>query len=399
MGSVKSRVFFAVLFFWAVCFAVAQTPPPAPANRILGSITAIDGKSLTIKPDTGAPSTVTVSDTARLLRTAPGAKTLTGATPIQLSDLAVGDRVLVVLAPAADGAAATATTVIAMKQGDIAQKQQADEADWQHRGTGGLVKSVDAAANTVTVVAGPRTIVIHATPQTIVRHYALDSIKFSDARASTLDQIHPGDQLRARGDRSADGTEFTAEEIVAGSFRNISGTVVSVDAAANTVTVTDLATKKPVVIHVSSDSQMHKLPPTVAQGLANRLKNANGAAPPGNARPAAGAQASAPAAGESGATPAGSGMRQGGGAGGGARNGDLSQLLQRTPAVQLSELHKGDAVMIVATQGTPDAATAVTLLAGVEPILTASPSASQSMFSASWNMGGGGAAAADAGTP
>jgi Domain of unknown function (DUF5666) len=390
MGSVKFRISIAVLFFWAVCFAVAQAP--APANRILGSITSIDGKSLTIKPDSGASSTLTVSDTARLLRTAPGAKTLAGATPIQFGDLAVGDRVLVVLAPAADGATATATTVIAMKQGDIAQKQQADQADWQRRGTGGIVKSVDAAANTVTVSAGTRTIIIHATPQTIVRRYAPDSIKFSDARPSTLDQIHPGDQLRVRGDRSADGTELTAEEIITGSFRNISGTVVSVDAAANTVTVTDLATKKPVVIHVSTDSQMHKLPLTVAQGLASRLKNASGAAS-GNGQPAAAPPASAQAP-ENGASS--SGMRQGGG---GARNGDLSQLLQRTPAVQLSELHKGDAVMIVATQGTPDSATAVTLLAGVEPILTASPSASQSLFSASWNPGGGAPAGGDAGTP
>ena len=390
MGSVKFRISIAVLFFWAVCFAVAQAP--APANRILGSITSIDGKSLTIKPDSGASSTVTVSDTARLLRTAPGAKTLAGATPIQFGDLAVGDRVLVVLAPAADGAAATATTVIAMKQGDIAQKQQADQADWQRRGTGGIVKSVDAAANTVTVSAGTRTIIVHATPQTIVRRYAPDSIKFSDARPSTLDQIHPGDQLRVRGDRSADGTELTAEEIITGSFRNISGTVVSVDAAANTVTVTDLATKKPVVIHVSTDSQMHKLPLTVAQGLASRLKNASGAAS-GNGQPAAAPPAPAQAP-ENGASS--SGMRQGGG---GARNGDLSQLLQRTPAVQLSELHKGDAVMIVATQGTPDSATAVTLLAGVEPILTASPSASQSLFSASWNPGGGAPAGGDAGTP
>jgi len=193
--------------------------------------------------------------------------------------------------------------------------------------------------------------------------------------------------LRARGERSADGSEITAEEIVAGSFRNIAGTVVSVDSAANTVTVTDLATKKPVVIHVTADSQMHKLPPMMAQGLAARLKNA-GANSNGSPAPAA-----APPSG------AAAGTGQGGGNGaGGQRSGDLSQMLQRAPAVQLSELHKGDAVMIVATQGTPDAATAVTLLAGVEPILTASPAASQSMFSASWN-GLGGGAAVEAGTP
>lgn len=389
MGSVKTRVFFAVVFFYAACFAAAQSS--APSNRILGSVTAIEGNSLTVKPDSGDATTVTVSDTARLLRTAPGAKTLAGATPIQLSDLAVGDRVLVVLAPSAE--TPIATTIIAMKQADIAQKQHAEEADWQRRGIGGLVKAVDAAAGTVTIAAGPRTIVIHATPKTIVRRYSPESIKFSDAKPSTLDQIHPGDQLRARGERSADGTEVTADEIVAGSFRNISGTVVSVNAGANTVTVMDLATKKPVVIHVSTDSQMHKLPPAVAQGLADRLKHAGGAAVSANGQSSESGPSSAS---NSGGQAGGEGSRHGG-PGGGGRSGDLSQLLQRTPAVQLSDLHKGDAVMIVATQGTPGAATAVTLLAGVEPILTASPSASESMFSASWNLGGGGGSA-DAGT-
>jgi hypothetical protein len=70
-------------------------------------------------------------------------------------------------------------------------------------------------------------------------------------------------------------------------------------------------------------------------------------------------------------------------------------MLQHTPPVQIADLHKGDAVMIVATQGTPESATAVTLLAGVEPLLTASPSASRSMFSASWDLGGGGGGGGD----
>jgi len=375
---------------------LAQAPGTAPAQsssastRIVGGVTAIDGKSLTIKSDAGATTTVNVSDTARLLRTAPGLKTLAGAAPIQFSDLAVGDRVLAVVASAADGLAATATTVIVMKQEDIAQKQQADQADWQKRGVGGLVKAVDASAGTVTVTAGGKTLVIHATPKTIIRRYDPASIKFSDAKPSSLDQIRPGDQLRARGDKSSDGGELTADEIVTGTFRNIAGTVVSVDASANTVTVTDLATKKPVVIHVTSDSQLHKLPPTMAQGLAARLKaQSAGGAAAGGAAPSTSQQQGATW--RQGSGGAGSGPGSGGGAGaGGQRSGDLSQMLQRTPALELSDLHKGDAIMIVATQGTPEAATAVTLLAGVEPIFTASPSASQSLFSASWNLGGGG---------
>ena len=81
-----------------------------------------------------------------------------------------------------------------------------------------------------------------------------------------------GDQLRARGVRSADGTELAADEVVSGAFRNIAGTVVSIDAGNNTVTVMDLATKKPVTLRITADSQLRKLPPTVAQRIAVRLR-------------------------------------------------------------------------------------------------------------------------------
>ena len=368
--------------------AQTQAQPQAAPVRIVGSVTAIDGQSVTVKPDTGASVTFTVNDSARILETQPGAKTLAGATPIQLSGISVGDRVLAAVRPAADGSAMTASTLVAMKQADLARHQQAEEADWQRRGVGGLVKTVDAATGTVTIASGARVLTIHATPKTIVRRYSPDSIKFAEAQPSALPQIQPGDQLRARGDRSADGSNMTADEIVAGTFRNIAGTVLSIDPAANTVTVRDLATKKPVIIHVTADSQMHKLPEQMAQSLAMRLKHS------GNG------QAEAHPASETGAASSDhsgdhAGWRQ---SGGGQRGGDLSQMLQHTPSVQLSELHKGDAVMIVATAGTPDAATAVTLLAGVEPILTASPSASQSLFSASWNVGGGDAGAGEEGT-
>ena len=50
--------------------------------------------------------------------------------------------------------------------------------------------------------------------------------------AQHLDQITAGDQLRGRGVRSADGTELAADEVVSGTFRNIAGTVISTDAAA-----------------------------------------------------------------------------------------------------------------------------------------------------------------------
>jgi hypothetical protein len=185
-----------------------------------------------------------------------------------------------------------------------------------------------------------------------------------------------------------------SDEIVAGSFRNIAGTVVSANPTANIVIVTDLATKKPVIIHVTADSQMHKLPEQMAQSLAMRLKRSGS----GQSQDQTRDQAQGHPASETGGASSDHGAwRQS--TGGGQRGGDLSQMLQRAPTVQIADLHKGDAVMVVATQGTPGMATAVTLLAGVEPILTAAPAGSQSVFSASWNLGGGGDAGGGEGTP
>lgn len=375
-----------------VSHLAAQQQAQAPASRVVGAITAIDGRTLTIKTDSGASSTVTISDTARILHMPPGTKTLAGATPIQITDLAVGDRVLAVTTPGSDGSSLTATTVVAMKQADIAEKQNADREDWQKRGTSGLVKAVDPAAQNITITSGAKTVTVHTSEKTVIRRYDPNSIEFSAAKPSSFDQIHAGDQLRARGDRNPDGTEFTAEEIVAGTFRNIAATVVSVDAASNTVQVTDLSSKKPVTIHVDHDTQLHKLPAEMAQGLAARLKHSPGSGPGGAGQTSEKVPAEAPAASAGGENHAGGAER------GGQRNGDLSQMLQRTPVITVSDLHKGDAVMIVATQGTPLETTAVTLLAGVEPVLASSSSASESVFSASWS-GIGGGAGGDAGTP
>jgi hypothetical protein len=64
-------------------------------------------------------------------------------------------------------------------------------------------------------------------------------------------------------------------------------------------------------------------------------------------------------------------------------------MLNRIPSVTLADLQKEDAVMVVATQGTSgNEVTAITLLGGVDPILTASPNGTSAaaLFSG-WNMG------------
>ena len=349
----------------------AQSAAAKPVN-FLGTVEAIDGKTLTVKNNAGVTVQVTVQDNTRLLRVAPGQTNLQAASPLNLPDLQVGDRVLATGAPGGDGKQIAAIRLVAIKQADIAQKQEQEREDWQKNGVGGLVQSVDPAASTVTIsLPGKRMLAIQASKSTITRRYAPGSVKFDDAKPAPLTEIKPGDQLRARGTRSPDGTTFAAEEIVSGSFRNIAGTIAALNPAASTLTVTDLATKRPVVIQVTPDTQIKKLDPMVAQRIAMRLKG--------------GAGAGAPAAPGGGSRPAGAGSPEAPG----RPMPDPQQILSRAPSVTLKDFSKGDAVMLVATEGTsPGSITAVTVVGGVEPMLQASTSGSEAMLS-SWNLGGG----------
>jgi hypothetical protein len=360
--------------------------------RPVGTVKSISGNTIILTTDAGSDVTVQVQDITKLVRIAPGQKDLKDATPIQLADLQTGDRILVRGKLADDGQSVTAASIIAMKKSDIAEKQSREREEWQRHGFGGLVNSVDAAGNTINVsLPSPgekKSVAIHLSKETILRRYAPDSVKFDDAKPAPLDQVKPGDQLRARGTRSADGAEFTADEIVSGTFRNIAGPISALDASAGTITVQDLVLKKSITVKITGDSQMRKLPPPMAQQIAARLKGAS--AEGQSAAPATGGTGSA-ANSEPSARPDGSpsgGPRGMGRSGGGS--GDLQQAISRMPRATLGDLQKGDAVMIVSTEGGANGVlTVITLLGGVEPILEASPKSSASTILSPWSLGTG----------
>lgn len=386
-----------------------QAATAGAVARRIGAIKAINGAAITLTPDSGPDINVTVQPTARIVRIPPGEKDLKNATAIQLQDLQVGDRILVGGKASDDNLSLVAASVVAMKKSDLETKHQQDLQDWQKRGVGGLVSAVDPAAGTVTIsvasFAGKKNIVIHSSSKTVIRRYAPDSVKFDDAKPGTLQDVHPGDQARARGDRNADGTEVTADEIVSGSFRNVAGTVNSVDASSSTLSVQDVLSKKTVLIKVTADSQLRHLPPEMAQRIAMRLKGGAAGGTAGAASTPSGqtAPSQTPPSQTAGPTPSFGGTAEGGtgarGNGVGGRSGgapDFQQILSHLPASSLADLHKGDAVVLVSTEGSAGVGTAIQLVSGVEPILQAAPNAGQAMMLAPWSLGG---PSADAGGP
>jgi hypothetical protein len=239
-----------------------------------------------------------------------------------------------------------------MKQEDVQAKQQADRDDWQKRGVGGVVRSVDPEGGTITLATTPRpsgnTIVIHTSAGTLLRRYAPDSAKFDNAKPCKLADIKQGDQVRARGTRSPDGNEVTAEEAVAGAFRNIAGTIASVDAGSGTIALTDLTSKKPLTVRITAESELRRLPADVAQRIAGRMKKPSpGPSPTEDFQRSLGAIAPATAAG----------------------------------------FQKGDAVILISTEGTNSGeVTAITMVSGVEPMLTA-PGGTKVITLSPWSIG------------
>ncbi len=370
---------------------VQEDRPAAPAQagllKKLGTVKSTSENTITLKSDSGPDFSASVQDTTRIFRIPPGQTDLKNAQPIKLQDVQVGDRMLVRGKAGDVPDSIIALQIVVMTKSDVAQKQQQDLQDWQKRGVGGIVSAIDAAAGSITVAVTPSTSYsVKTSKTTSFLRYAPNSVKFADAQKGAFDQIKVGDQLRARGNRSADGKEVAAEEVISGTFRNIAGTVTAADAANNTVTVKDILGKKTVVVKLSPESQMRKLPPQLAQRIAFFLKGPAGAQGSQSA-PSGGTPAGASAQGSNGAPGPNSTPGRGG-------SPDFQQMINRLPAVSLAELQKDDAVMIVSTTGTGgNEVTAITLLSGVEPILTASPNgAGAAALLSGWNLsapGGG----------
>ncbi|HWX56195.1 MAG TPA: hypothetical protein VN176_16515 [Verrucomicrobiae bacterium] len=388
----KSGVQFVFAAVLAFAVSIHAQDPSQQVSKV-GTVKSISGDTLNLKADSGMDLSVSVPEGTRIRRLAPGQTDLKTATPMQLQDVQVGDRMLVRGRPGDKTDSLVALSIVVMKQGDVTQKQQQEMQDWQKRGAGGIVTALDPASGLITASVTPTvSIAVTTSKDTGFLRYAPNSVRFSDAVKGTFDDIKVGDQLRARGTRSADGKALAAEQVISGAFRNIAGTVSSIDAGAGTITVKDILAKKSVLVRLTPESVMRKLPPQLAQRIASALKapagttsGAQGAATGGNA-PAGGA----PATHEPGANgPVAGGPRPGGG---GAP--DFQQMITRLPAVALADLQKDEAVMIVSTPGTTGSEVmAITLLSGVEPILTAAPNGmSAAALLSGWNLsspGGG----------
>jgi Domain of unknown function (DUF5666) len=320
-----------------------------PTDHVVGVVTAVDPsfKKVSVKEDkTGAEYNVSLETTKTFLKVAPDSKDLKTASRFNPSDLRTGDRVSV-RGYRMDGVpnGVAAASILLMSARDLQKAHQSEMEAWQHS-TAGIVDSVDTATKqlkvTVRTPNGPQTMVVDGTNAEFTR-YSPASPKAPVA--SQLSEVQPGDQIRVVGAKDENGSIIAAKKIYSGSFRTVAGMIESIGPDGKDITVSDRRTKQPVQFLITGDSSIKKLSPEAAAGLAQRARGASA---------------------------------------------DISQWLQNAPAINVSDLHPGEAVIASGGAGPNHSPlTATNVLVGVDQLFQSAASGRGNHSSASsndWNL-------------
>lgn len=348
------------ILFSGLAIAAAQTAANKP---VMGTITGFkaDTAEVQLKPDDSDAVLIRCGVDTLVQRVAPGEKDLKKAASIQVTELAIGDRVLVSFA----AGSTDARRIVVMAANEIAKTKEADKQDWQKRGLSGVVTAVKG--NEITLrsrsMQSETSSTVTVGEKTVFRRYSPDSVRFADTKISILADVRVGDQLRGRGEKSTDGLKVVAEEVVFGTFLTKAGTITTIDVAAGDVTVKDLESGKTFLIRVTADSQVKRMPDFgggMPGGMAGgRPGGAMGARPAGSAAPG-----SAP---------------------------DMTQMLERMPTSKISDLKLGETIVVSSTRGASSRQVTAIMLLGNAGMLIQMASATQSRGSQAGgvSLGGG----------
>lgn len=290
---------------------MAQTPEPV---RVLGTIQAVEASGLSLTTDQKQTVAVANEGKAKVRKVAPGAKDMSQAQDVQWADLAAGDRILVRGYKLKD--VVLAESVVLMSAREIAKRNDDLKREWDARGVAGLVDKVHSQGEITVLVRGEqgmKPVTVDGSAAGVLR-YARDSVRFADARPSSIAEVKKGDQMRALGERTPDGSRLKAEKILFGTFRSVAGVITALDADRGEMTLKDQVTGKPVTVKTRVDSQIKRMPSMPGPG------GTGGPGGPGMMRPGGGAP-------------------------------DINAMIERIPASQLRDLQVGETIIASAAVG------------------------------------------------
>lgn len=303
---------------------------PSQLSSVVGTVAVVDksAKTISVKTDQNATIAIKANDTTVCLRVPAGAQSLDKATTILFDDITNGDRVLARGSKSQDEFAAQ--RIVVLSKEDVSKKRERDLDAWRTRGIAGVVKALNPSTNEINLElrgTTPASLIAINVSGSQFRRYTTSAINFEDTKQSNFGEVAVGDQLRALGDKSADGKSFKAEAVVSGSFKTIGATLTAVDLQNGQISATTLDQRKPIQIATLRESTIRRIPAAAVPAIAQKARANN--------------------------------------------QSEVQQLIEALPIVALSELKVGDVVSITGIRENDAHMTAIKLVAGIDAVLRA----------------------------
>lgn len=315
----------------------ATTQGVAAQKSFVGEVIKTDpsGKTLTVRTEFGEVG-VAVSEATVLLRIPPGETSTDKASKIMFGDIMVGDRLFARIDTTDTGKPLHATQIVVSAKSSAGRDRGQE---FRARGIAGRVTEIHPKAKIIVVLARVRdgigSVNIDASGKVRFFHYAADSVSLSDAKPSSFSELRVGDQLRALGNKSEDGTHLIAEEIIFGSFKRAGGTVTGIDSQKNQLKVENTQSGETTTIILGQKSALRRITPEIIAAYEEARRRSVAAATPAADRQPA------------------------------RRGKSLQEMIESLPAISLHDLKKGDMIFVVGThQRDESKLTAITILTG-----------------------------------
>lgn len=304
---------------------------PSQLSSVVGTVAVVDksAKTISVKTDQNVTIAIKANDTTVCLRVPAGAQSLDKATTILFDDITNGDRVLARGSKSQDEFAAQ--RIVVLSKEDVSKKRERDLDAWRTRGIAGVVKALNPSTNEINLElrgTTPASLIAINVSGSQFRRYTTSAINFEDTKQSNFGEVAVGDQLRALGDKSADGKSFKAEAVVSGSFKTIGATLTAVDLQNGAISATTLDQKKPIQVATLRESTIRRIPAAAVPAIAQKARANN-------------------------------------------QSGEVQQMIEALPVVALSELKVGDVVSITGIRENDAHMTAIKLVAGIDAVLRA----------------------------
>jgi|RhiMethySRZTD1v2_1073278.scaffolds.fasta_scaffold01929_20 hypothetical protein len=349
--TIVSRIFFAALL--VVCASVAGSQVYAQSGgensvwRVIGEVQLVDrtANKISVKTDAGEIVAVTLDSRTIYLKVPPGQINLDKASKVSLSDVAPNDRVLA-RGRIAEDKTPLANQVIVMSKADIQQARAQEQAKWRQRGVIGVITAISSggkleATAQVRDQGGTKTMTLAFTGNTRFRRYAPDSVDFENTKPGAFADLKVGDQVRALGDKTPDGSRAVIEEIVSGSFLTVSGSVIEANAETGEIKIAQLSNRRPLTISISKNSKVRRVSQQMVALLVEKsLAAATVQQPQAQPKPATS-----------------------------PRGPDLQELFEQAPQIPITNVKPGEIIIVSSSKGDdPSKIVAIAMLTGVDPV-------------------------------